>query len=288
MDVSNALSLLEIGRNWAMLSKAVGTKSISQIKNFYYDYKKQSGKYRASDKKANKVDSSQKTLMIKELSDVVDGAVNKGDVSSDAPALTLSAIGHELASNSADHAGVRNLQLDGKEPGSLGSLLESDKVGDEAGGKLPSVLPRGEVSDNFTSDSAEHRGNRDLIQQLLSQQIQQQIGQQQQLQLGQKSQSALHQLLSQHHHQREQQQQDEARRLLQHQSHSHQQQVLSNMFPWVTASQLFGLQQAQAAALQQQQQEGAPMSSVSDIVDGKSPCDDEEQLICISILLRFC
>jgi len=34
-------TLEEHGRNWIMLSDAVGTKSISQIKNYYYDYKKQ-------------------------------------------------------------------------------------------------------------------------------------------------------------------------------------------------------------------------------------------------------
>lgn len=32
------------GRNWSLLAEAVGTKSISQIKNFYYDYKKQAGR----------------------------------------------------------------------------------------------------------------------------------------------------------------------------------------------------------------------------------------------------
>jgi hypothetical protein len=36
-----------------MLSKAVGTKSISQIKNYYYDYKKQSGKYTIKSEKKN-------------------------------------------------------------------------------------------------------------------------------------------------------------------------------------------------------------------------------------------
>jgi hypothetical protein len=32
------------GRNWALLSEAIGTKKISQIKNYYYDYKKQAGR----------------------------------------------------------------------------------------------------------------------------------------------------------------------------------------------------------------------------------------------------
>ena len=34
------------GRDWNVLAQAIGTKSVSQIKNFYYDYKKQSGKLR--------------------------------------------------------------------------------------------------------------------------------------------------------------------------------------------------------------------------------------------------
>lgn len=35
------------GKNWAMLAEAVGTKTISQIKNYHYDYKKKAGKGRA-------------------------------------------------------------------------------------------------------------------------------------------------------------------------------------------------------------------------------------------------
>jgi len=48
-------TLEEHGRDWAKLSQAVGTKSISQIKNFYYDFKKQlsSGKFRQGMEKGN-------------------------------------------------------------------------------------------------------------------------------------------------------------------------------------------------------------------------------------------
>ena len=35
------------GKNWAMLAEAVGSKTISQIKNYHYDYKKKAGKGRS-------------------------------------------------------------------------------------------------------------------------------------------------------------------------------------------------------------------------------------------------
>jgi hypothetical protein len=43
------------GRDWVKLSEAVGTKTISQIKNFYYDFKKQlsSGKFRSGMEKGS-------------------------------------------------------------------------------------------------------------------------------------------------------------------------------------------------------------------------------------------
>ena len=49
------------GRDWSKLSSAVGTKTISQIKNFYYDYKKQAGKFRSSEKKSSKTDGHSKS-----------------------------------------------------------------------------------------------------------------------------------------------------------------------------------------------------------------------------------
>jgi Myb-like DNA-binding domain len=49
------------GRNWSMLSQAIGTKSISQIKNFFYDYKKQVGRGRSDKKSGVNADSDDKT-----------------------------------------------------------------------------------------------------------------------------------------------------------------------------------------------------------------------------------
>jgi nuclear receptor co-repressor 1 len=46
------------GRNWSLLAEAVGTKTISQIKNFYYDFKKQSGKLRPDAKKPPRAEVS--------------------------------------------------------------------------------------------------------------------------------------------------------------------------------------------------------------------------------------
>jgi Myb-like DNA-binding domain len=51
------------GRNWSMLSQAIGTKTISQIKNYFYDYKKQAGRGGRSDKKSGgNGDSDDKTV----------------------------------------------------------------------------------------------------------------------------------------------------------------------------------------------------------------------------------
>ena len=42
-------TLKKHGKNWAMLAEAVGTKSISQIKNYHYDYKKKAEKGRSDE-----------------------------------------------------------------------------------------------------------------------------------------------------------------------------------------------------------------------------------------------
>lgn len=48
------------GRNWLMLSQAVGTKSISQIKNYFYDNKKQAGRGRGDKTLIGKLDEAGK------------------------------------------------------------------------------------------------------------------------------------------------------------------------------------------------------------------------------------
>jgi hypothetical protein len=271
-----------------MLSKAVGTKSISQIKNFYYDYKKQSGKYRvSSDKKGSRTDTSPKPSAAdsstKNLEENFEPKGNKTETPPQAPDLTSVPTEHQPDPTETASYPDRNRQ----EESPFNQLEETERGQSETESAVtaPSSMQRNELADNFSSDTAEYGGgNRELIQQLLNQQLQQQQHQQlgqQQLQLGQQPQSALQQLLSQQHHQREQQQQqqggqlslEEARRLLQHQSHSRHQQVLSNLLPWVTASQLLQaqsrLQQVQAAAALQQQ-EGTSLGSVSDITEGES------------------
>lgn len=253
------------GRDWARLSKAVGTKSISQIKNYYYDYKKQSGKYRGSGKKLTK------DIILKDkTSERLDDDSQDHDLKYDELAGGTEVPGGQLAKGN----GV--LQHDV----SPGTEMEMLKIARETG--------------NFTAqrneqiDTASEAGNRDLLQHLLNQQLQQQqLGHQQQLQLNQHPQTALQQLLTQHHHQRDHHQPlrqlslEDTHRLLQHQqSQSHQQHVVSNLLPWLTASQLLQtqsrIQHAQAAAALHQQ-ESAPLSSVSDIADGTYFLMDKER-----------
>lgn len=234
----------------------MGTKSISQIKNFYYDYKKQAGKHRVADKKSNKQmtskqqkeDLSEDRNQDKDQEDQVHSLIDRDR--GDGTFLTQDENGNREMAARQEYEET-NAMIDGNMASRHHEQLE--QVGDH--------------------------GNAELIQHLLSQQLQQQQQQlgQQQLQLNQQPQSALQQLLS-HHHQRDhhpamgQLSLEDAHRLLQHQSHSHQ-HVLSHLVPWLSASQLLQtqtrIQQAQAAATLQQQDNGQ-LSSVSDIADGKS------------------
>eukprot|EP00526_Cylindrotheca_closterium_P001446 CAMPEP_0113639856 /NCGR_PEP_ID=MMETSP0017_2-20120614/20916_1 /TAXON_ID=2856 /ORGANISM="Cylindrotheca closterium" /LENGTH=1824 /DNA_ID=CAMNT_0000551105 /DNA_START=3755 /DNA_END=9229 /DNA_ORIENTATION=+ /assembly_acc=CAM_ASM_000147 len=251
-------TLEEHGRDWGRLSDAVGTKSISQIKNFYYDYKKQAGKHRVMDKKSNK------QISLKQQKDIPEDRYQGKDQEDQV------------------HA---SFERDRSE----GTLLIQDENSDREVAARQELEETNAVIDGSNIASRHHEqveqvgehGNAELIKHLLSQQLQLQQQQQQQQQLGhqqmqlnQQPQSALQQLLSQHH-QRDhhpalgQLTLDDAHRLLQHQSHSHP-HVLSHLVPWLSASQLLQtqsrIQQAQAAAALQQQDNGQ-LSSVSDIAD---------------------
>ncbi|CAJ1953244.1 unnamed protein product [Cylindrotheca closterium] len=245
-------TLEEHGRNWGRLSDAVGTKSISQIKNFYYDYKKQAGKHRLVDKKSHQKVSSK---------------LHKEDLPMES-SQEKDQEDHVHASIDRDRCETALLAQDGN--GEI-AMASQQNLKETIDGNNIASMHHGKV------DQVSEHGNAELIKHMLSQQFQQQQQQQlghQQLQLNQQPQSALQQLLSQHH-QRDhhpalgQLSLEDAHRLLQHQSHSHQ-HVLSHLVPWLSASQLLQtqsrMQQAQAAAALQQQDSGQ-LSSASDIAD---------------------
>lgn len=291
-----------------MLSKAVGTKSISQIKNFYYDYKKQSGKHRiSSDKKSSRTEAPAKVKdaalsTTKSSSKEWDEGSGKDMPSSRQKAETPGVPGrnpyaHEVATTAVSTTVVPNrnepsLSVLGATPSKtvnrtmVGSGANSQRPQETrnagSAGILESVESKGGIPD-FVS------GGTEAIQQLLTRQMQQpqQARSHQSTQQPRQPQASLQQLLNQqqqqqHRHQHRVREQptgpvslDETRHLLQHPSHSRHQQVLSNLLPWLTTSQLTTsqilqaqsrLQQAQAAAAMQ---EGNSMGPVAEVPDGK-------------------
>lgn len=323
-------TLEEHGRDWAMLSAAVGTKTISQIKNFYYDYKKQVGKHRSvSDKKSMKSDSK---LRASESEPTLDASLEDEEYETPGqyvnPAETPSGQTSQGVSNEdeANHVSEQELreesqwvQQEAAETRLSGNNPETGDFVNAARGPLSvSSLSAGELGGNLSAEGQFVDANRELIQQLLNQQRHpHQLGQHQQQQ-----QSAIQKLLSQHQQQQQmprdqvsaedafrllqqrqhqadqlsveevrrllqQQQQlhqadqltaeearrllhhqhadqlsaEEARSVLQHHSQSQHQQLVSNLFPWLSTSQVLqaqrGLPQALTAAALQHR-EGNP------------------------------
>jgi hypothetical protein len=281
-----------------MLAKAVGTKSISQIKNFYYDFKKQSGKYRSSgEKKASKSDSSRTKENDVKLKDAVEHAETPKEAeaqSDSAPMSEPRAGGRHLVDSATSHPHEEEIdeRAGGCHSGGA-DILQVDvtqkntSLADHGMELLPGGAQNQEVVESapvhVPSEAAEYGdGNRALLQQLLTQQLQQQQQQQQQhhqqdiaqhrqslqqqhLHLGQQPQSAIQQMLSQHH-QRDSQQagqvaMEEVHRLLQQQqTQNHHQHALSNLLPWVTASQLLQTQ----SRLQHPHQDGNQMAEMTE------------------------
>jgi hypothetical protein len=322
-------TLEEHGRDWAMLSAAVGTKTISQIKNFYYDYKKQVGKHRSvSDKKSFKSDSK---LRASESEPIFDASLEDEEDETPGqyvnPAEAPSGQASQGLSNEeeANHGSERELreepqwvQQEAAERRQSGNNPVTGDLANAARGPMSvSSLSAGDLGGNLSAEGQFVDTNRELIHQLLNQQRHpHQLGQHQQQQ-----QSAIQKLLSQHQQQQmprdqvsaedafrllqqrqqqadqlsveevrrllQQQQQlhqadqltaeegrrllhhqqadqlsaEEARSLLQHHSQSQHQQLLSNLFPWLSTSQNLqaqrGLPQALTAAALQHQ-EGNP------------------------------
>eukprot|EP00797_Seminavis_robusta_P011774 Sro18_g012850.1 receptor corepressor 1 (2030) ;mRNA; f:77413-84071 len=84
------------GRNWEALAAAVGTKSINQIKNYYYDYKKQAGKFRNEKKK--KIISSESTEKVKTGKEKARGEPAKDQEMDTAPETSPKPTKHDRSS----------------------------------------------------------------------------------------------------------------------------------------------------------------------------------------------
>eukprot|EP00980_Cylindrotheca_fusiformis_P021490 scaffold8353_cov138-Cylindrotheca_fusiformis.AAC.21 len=145
-------TLEEHGRDWARLSKAVGTKSISQIKNYYYDYKKQSGKYRGGPGKKTSREFGQKD---KTLGGPAEGSRNP-EVENDKLPVNRKA---EECQSSKEAADLRNEMSPDHE-------LEKLEIARDNAHLAPN-------RNDYVETSSE-AGNRELLQHLLNQQLQQQ------------------------------------------------------------------------------------------------------------------
>lgn len=208
---------MTIGRDWAKLASAVGTKNEKQIKNFYYDWKK--GKSRPpSEKKVTKKDKSARVI----------DEVKDEDIS-EVPGETAD----DKSEDDTEMVETAAKAPSQQDPPNQSACLADIRMQIEA---IHEANQKHGVSDAQTLDGGDFSGtSQELLQQLLSQQYQHQ------------PQSALHQLLSQQHLQREQHHQqhlnhlslDEARRLLEH-HHPQRGALLSNLLSsqWLGTPQL--------------------------------------------------
>jgi Myb-like DNA-binding domain len=238
------------GRNWNMLAESVGTKSISQIKNYYYDFKKQAGKPRP-DKKPIKGDVVSKPKKREPETSSTPPPANRPESVLDTP-LPEEAFQQDLASPSLsvpslDHGDYQSLQSQ--------QFAQAQQVRHQQLAQSQAHVQQGQnqqypyrSDDVYTSRSYQqteaersHTSTPDAME--LWAHAQQQA------------------LLHQNQHISE----DAARRLLQHHSHTQHQQILSNLLPWVNSNQLSqgasqnewpdSQQLRQLLQLQQQQQQ---------------------------------
>ena len=191
-------TLKKHGRNWAVLAEAVGTKSISQIKNFYYDYKKQSGKNRQEkEKKSSKSESSKARK--RETAESSKAAARPTAPSPEPSAPAAEPVAEETPTDWVQQS--QNLQRQQLEQQILQHRLS---LADEQ--YLPT---RAELEEALNRQRSESSAS-DLAAAERWVQLQ-------------------HHLNQQHQSQTE----EAARRLLHHQSHSQHQQLLSSLLPWV-------------------------------------------------------
>ena len=207
------------GRNWPMLSQAVGTKTISQIKNYYYDYKKQVGKSRGEKegKKSSKIDGK--------------GRRHEDDMVTPPPSMTSSVPDTPAEDTPQEELSRAHHE---QEKYVLQQQLQHQQLQETLELQLRARQQQEHESRNMARSGATTPDTLSTAE-LWVQQA----------------------LLNQQHQQHPSQSQiseEAARRLLQHHSQSHHQQILSNLMPWVSSSQT---QQQQSQQQQQQHTHGS-------------------------------
>ena len=253
----------EHGRDWSMLAKAVGTKSISQIKNYYYDFKKQKGRHKsssdkgksASGRKANslaKTTDREMEVKAKEIAERIDAGVESTPPPRKKAKTSMRRMGDSAKSqsNTEEIDARQRMAVLQSEASREPAVMSVNAHNQEATGSVHVAAQQDPADYGETNRALLHhlqqqqelahhlQQQQDLVEHRRQQQ-EQQLRHQEQLrrQQLQQPQSSIEQALRQHH-QREPQL-DEIRRLLQQQQHSqNHQQGLSNLLPWVTASQL--------------------------------------------------
>jgi hypothetical protein len=210
------------GRQWNILADAVGTKTIGQIKNFYYDFKKQAGK-----------SSKVKKAGIGTMRNKNDPLARPSEEAS----MTAASL-EETGTTGEDGAGNTLTHGDASlEPPSFASMTQQDTVS-----PLPpsqtltphQALARQQLEmaaapslpDTITDQQLRGLSDQQLREIALAQQIQ---ALQHELSAGRTPPAPL----------LEPSLSDGTARLLHHHSQSHHQQILSNLLPWV-GSQMMG------------------------------------------------
>jgi hypothetical protein len=216
------------GRQWNVLADAVGTKTIGQIKNFYYDFKKQAGKSSKVKKTGSGTirnkndpstrpteDSSMTAASLEEAGttgeDAVDNTLAQSETSLEPP--TFASMTQQETISPLPPSHVLNQH----------QTLARHQLEMAAAPSLP---------DNITDQQLRGLSDQQLREIALAQQIQ---ALQHELSSARTPSSAhpggplLEPSLS-----------DGTARLLQHHSQSHHQQILSNLLPWVGSHMLGG------------------------------------------------
>lgn len=228
------------GRNWLMLSQAVGTKSISQIKNYFYDYKKQVGRGRG-DKKSIKEDAMGKATR------------REDDMVTPPP---------EQSESLPETPGTVDVSL--KEPPSSFVNESPEQIYQSIHAQHPQH-PTHEFQQSLHSQHRQqnyHVGSGDLhMANAMQPEMERSLPHS-----GTSTPAAMNLWAQAHHH--AQLSEEAARRLLQHHHSQQHQQILSNLLPWVNSGQLShsaasSLQDQQLQSLlqlQQQQQQQQPQN----------------------------